>query len=159
MLLKCLSDGLYDHVLRCRFFCAKKNARVKCLRPCLTPTRTTAKLLRKAWKCRSTNKKSADRPSFCFRNNTSKQGKIDKWRIGLHVICKNHEKWTASERSRILSDGNLHKFKLNIIVTTGSIYFQRLIFVNDSGEGERNSRKRASNQAGGNLAFEKRPTK
>lgn len=69
--------------------------------------------------------KSADRPSFCFRNNTSKHGEIDKWRIGLHVICKNHEKWTASERSRILSDGNLHKFKLTIIVTTGSNDFQR----------------------------------
>lgn len=65
------------------------------------------------------------RPGFCFQNNASKHGEIDKWRIGLHVIYENHEKWTAFERSRILSDGNLHKFKLTIIVTTGSADFLR----------------------------------
>lgn len=67
-----------------------------------------------------------------------KQGKIDKWRIGLYVICKNYEKWIVFERFCILSDGNLYKFKLNIIVMIGLIYFQCLIFVNDFGEGERN---------------------
>lgn len=37
-------------------------------------------------------------------------------------------KWTASERFRILSDENLHKFKLTIIVTTGLIDIQRSVF-------------------------------
>lgn len=43
------------------------------------------KLLKKAWKIHRGNNKSADEV-FVFENNASKHGKIDKWRIGLHVI-------------------------------------------------------------------------
>lgn len=61
-----------DHIEDVGAF-APKNARVKCYESCLVPTRTTGKLLRKAWKKRRPNK-SADRV-FVFdkmRLNTAK---------------------------------------------------------------------------------------